>query len=331
MTYESQGILTEGWTFDIEQETGSGETQPSKRPRKKSGAFVNCAECGGEYRLWHRSDKAIYCSPECNYAAKRRITDERAKCLACHALVGMTCTASGKMVGVGCNPISLERKKRGIKHGSYALASKVSHIKRMNHPDYVPPIASDTSAIEYTRACMKSIRQAGIGFDWSRLWYDHQSLKGYHALTKEQKIQRSRRQVNTLEKKVRKQNNHNAWKRAKRKSDPIFAIVESFRARLCKIAQSKDERTKELIGCSPLQLRTHLESKFTRRMTWANYGSYWHVDHILPCASFDHSIASQRKQCWHWTNLQPMEAQANFIKSDKILNPQMSLLLCATH
>lgn len=331
MTYEPQGIFTEGRTFDFREEAGSSQGKPSKRPRKKSGPCKDCAECCKRYQWEHKSSGGLYCSPECNYTAKRRITDERAKCLACHALVGMTCRASGKMVNVKGSVISLERKKRGIEGGSHALAAAVGTMKRMASPDYVPP---DTSAMEYTRACMKSIREARIGFDWSYLWFKHcatrKSLERWHSMTNEEKLAHSRGLVNTPEKKHRRQQRMNRWKADKRKSDPIFRIIESCRVRLCNIIPSKDERTKDLIGCAPSQLRAHLESKFTRRMTWANYGSYWHVDHILPCASFDHSIASQRKQCWHWTNLQPLEARENMRKSSKVIHPQMSLMLCAT-
>lgn len=330
--YGTHGILSERWTFDFREEAGGSKSELGKRTRKKSGKHIPCAECGESFQLWHRSDMAIYCSPGCNYTAKRRITDERAKCLACHAMVGMTCKASCGMVAVEGSVISNERKKRGIQGITYEQASAIAHMKRRAHPNYVRP---DTSAIEYTRACMRDIRDRGKGFDWSYLWFKQcatkKSVERWHGMTNDQKLAHSRSLVDTPEKRWRKQGNHNRWKRKKRKEDPSFAIIESFRARLCKIIPSKEEATKELIGCTPDQLRIHLELSFKKGMSWANYGSYWHVDHILPVASFDHSVASQRRQCWHWTNLQPLEARENMSKSDKILNPQMSLLLCATH
>ena len=82
-----------------------------------------------------------------------------------------------------------------------------------------------------------------------------------------------------------------------------------------------------VIGCTTKELARHLESKFTQGMSWDNYGTYWHVDHILPCASFDHTDDGQVKQCWHWTNLQPLEASRNITKSDSITEPQMSLTM----
>lgn len=82
-----------------------------------------------------------------------------------------------------------------------------------------------------------------------------------------------------------------------------------------------------LIGCTTEQFRAHIESQFKSWMTWDNYGTRWHIDHILPCASFDHTDAAQVRQCWHWTNLRPLCAKKNMQKSDEITEPQMHLLL----
>jgi hypothetical protein len=82
-----------------------------------------------------------------------------------------------------------------------------------------------------------------------------------------------------------------------------------------------------LIGCDTHQLAAHLESKFKRGMTWANYGTHWHVDHIMPCAVFDHTKPEQVRQCWHFSNLAPLEAKKNMAKGANIEAPQLSLLL----
>jgi hypothetical protein len=59
----------------------------------------------------------------------------------------------------------------------------------------------------------------------------------------------------------------------------------------------------DLLGCSIEALKEYLEFKFKRGMRWDNYGD-WHIDHILPCCSFDLSNPEQQRQCFHWTNLQ---------------------------
>lgn len=79
------------------------------------------------------------------------------------------------------------------------------------------------------------------------------------------------------------------------------------------------------IGCNQNDLRIHLERQFTAKMTWKNYGKYWHVDHIIPCAAFDHADEKQIAVCWHFTNLRPLAAKENSAKSGKITLPQMAL------
>lgn len=72
-------------------------------------------------------------------------------------------------------------------------------------------------------------------------------------------------------------------------------------------------QTIKLIGCSIEQLKQHLEKQFKLGMSWFNYGK-WHVDHIKPCASFDLTDIEQQKQCFNYTNLQPLWAEENLVK-----------------
>lgn len=58
----------------------------------------------------------------------------------------------------------------------------------------------------------------------------------------------------------------------------------------------------------------HIEKQFDDKMTWDNYGSYWHIDHIRPKCSFK---GNEFKECWALSNLQPLEAIENFRKSGR--------------
>lgn len=81
----------------------------------------------------------------------------------------------------------------------------------------------------------------------------------------------------------------------------------------------KTRSTRALVGCWAGELKTHIESLWKEGMTWENYGlKGWHIDHIIPLASAD-SVESLERLC-HYTNLQPLWAQDNMLKSDKILN-----------
>lgn len=70
----------------------------------------------------------------------------------------------------------------------------------------------------------------------------------------------------------------------------------------------KPWKTKELIN--------HLERQFTNKMNWDNYGSYWHIDHLIPLSWF-----KTRKQAlrvgWRLKNLRPIPAKENISKSNK--------------
>jgi hypothetical protein len=71
----------------------------------------------------------------------------------------------------------------------------------------------------------------------------------------------------------------------------------------------------ELVGCSVEDLK----KQFRDGMSWENYGRYgWHMDHIKPCASFNLINKEEQKECFHYTNLQPLRAEKNLSKAAKI-------------
>jgi len=77
------------------------------------------------------------------------------------------------------------------------------------------------------------------------------------------------------------------------------------------------------LGCDISFFKSFIESKFTDGMTWENWGrgmngrKEWQIDHIKPLASFDLTDKKQLQEACHYTNLQPLWAIDNFIKSDK--------------
>ena len=102
------------------------------------------------------------------------------------------------------------------------------------------------------------------------------------------------------------------------KTDIQFRLKLAIRNRTKQVlkGKNKSERTLNLLGCSFDELQIYFEQQFTKGMTWENYGQ-WHIDHIRPCANFDLSDSDQQKQCFHYTNLQPLWALDNLLKSNK--------------
>jgi hypothetical protein len=63
------------------------------------------------------------------------------------------------------------------------------------------------------------------------------------------------------------------------------------------------------------ELREHLEKQFDSKMSWDNYGDYWHIDHIIPHSMFKYTSMNDEefKKCWSLSNLRPLEAKQNQI------------------
>lgn len=99
-----------------------------------------------------------------------------------------------------------------------------------------------------------------------------------------------------------------------------FKLRHTLRCKLRKILNGLNKTNSALVylGCSIDFFRGYLEGKFTPAMTWDNYGVIWHIDHILPCSSFDMTKESDREKCFHYTNLQPLLAIDNLVKGDKL-------------
>jgi len=113
----------------------------------------------------------------------------------------------------------------------------------------------------------------------------------------------------------------------KLKTDVNFRIAFYLRNRLREAIKenTKSNHTIELLGCKVEFLRSYLEKKFKKGMTWRNHGNgwngkglqEWNIDHIKPCAKFDLSKPSEQRKCFHYTNLQPLWADENRKKGSK--------------
>jgi hypothetical protein len=109
-------------------------------------------------------------------------------------------------------------------------------------------------------------------------------------------------------------------KKERRNNDTMFNLITRIRARFSIFLKScnitKKNKTFEIIGCSPEFLKEHLEKQFKEGMNWDNRDK-WHIDHIIPLSSAN-TEEEIYKLC-HYTNLQPLWAEDNIKKSNKIL------------
>jgi hypothetical protein len=130
-------------------------------------------------------------------------------------------------------------------------------------------------------------------------------------------------------KEYRKKNQHNLkeyhkfYQSKKKKKDPIFKFKSNVRSLISssfkrgKNEFGKNAKTEQILGCTIEEFRSYIENKFVKDMCFNNYGK-WHLDHIIPI-----SIANTEEEIIrlnHYTNFQPLWAEDNFKKGNKIIN-----------
>jgi hypothetical protein len=108
----------------------------------------------------------------------------------------------------------------------------------------------------------------------------------------------------------------------KKLTNPIFLVSCSVRKRMSEYIKKnnilKKNKTFKVVGLNPIELSHYLETQFTEGMSWNNYGKYgWHIDHIIPLSSAKNE--NELYKLCHYTNLQPLWAEDNLKKSNKLL------------
>lgn len=80
----------------------------------------------------------------------------------------------------------------------------------------------------------------------------------------------------------------------------------------------KSAATETLLGCTFPQLVAHLKGLLAPGMKWEDVMSgRVHIDHIIPCCKFTLSNPEEQRQCFHYSNLQPLWATDNLRKAKK--------------
>lgn len=107
---------------------------------------------------------------------------------------------------------------------------------------------------------------------------------------------------------------HNKWYKAKRHTDPRYAISFRFRAAIRRVlnGEKSGRKWEALVGYKLADLMQHLERQFLKGMTWENRGE-WEIDHITPLASFNFDSAEHPdfRAAWALSNLRPIWADDN--------------------
>ena len=147
-------------------------------------------------------------------------------------------------------------------------------------------------------------------------------LKEWYLENKEKRKERYKEnsRMNYYKDKKKKMARVMAYQKIKNKTDINWILRKRLRCRLQKALKGiiKSKRTMELLGVPHLDfLKAWLQSQFKEGMTWENR-HLWHIDHIIPCSSFDLTKPEEQAKCFHYTNLQPLWASENLSKGNRI-------------
>ena len=95
-----------------------------------------------------------------------------------------------------------------------------------------------------------------------------------------------------------------------------FNIRTLIRSSISSTGYKKNTKTEQILGCSFVEFKEYLESKFEHWMNWENRGLYngelnygWDIDHIVPLASA--KTEEDIIKLNHYSNLQPLCSKIN--------------------
>lgn len=188
----------------------------------------------------------------------------------------------------------------------------------------------------YRRTCKKCCNKISIELNRSKgvkpkkkAIKDPAILKEKRRISNKKYREKNKEKIKQMKKEWRERNKDKVkgYRKNTREKDPLFRVKRSVRRAINKHVKkrgyTKKAKSFKILGCPFDVFKQHIERQFQKGMTWDNYGD-WHLDHIIPMASA--TTEEEVLKLNHYTNFQPLWAEDNLKKSDKIIEPiQMKL------
>lgn len=218
-------------------------------------------------------------------------------------------------------------KKNSSKRNLYCNNWKKNHkeiVKVMKHKSYVKNRLKAIATVKKYQEKNKE-RLVALKKISSKIYREknkekiNRKVKEWYENNKERVLKKSKEWA--LKNKERKNYTSNIYVKKRRLNDINFRISCNMGSDIWHALKDKkySKKWQILVGFSTKQLMVHLEKQFDDKMSWENYGSYWHIDHIKPKSLFKYSSPEDEefKKCWALENLQPLEKIANIKKGNR--------------
>ena len=192
--------------------------------------------------------------------------------------------------------------------------------KQKKNKDGLKSVCKDCTkeyAREYYKSNIESLKQCKKEYYQANREQRKEQRKEYYKANKQQikeYYQANKEKIN---------NKTAEYNKIKRLKNPLFKMTHNLRSRTYQAFKTKgynkNTKTQEMLGVNWLVCKAHIERQFTKGMSWDNSGD-WHIDHIIPLASAN--TEEELKKLCHYSNLQPLWAVDNLIKSNVINGQQ---------
>jgi len=209
------------------------------------------------------------------------------------------------------NPIY--RKQFLAKKRAYAKAQRANQPEKLRYISRKSYRNNRKSCLSRAKKYKQQYRKTTHGRKLLKQWQKNYYLRNRDKILKRQKTYyRNKAFVDKRNKYIRK----------KYKTDVNYYLKRTISSRI-RIAikyysvGKKYKTTEQILGCSVEKARSHIEKQFLNGMSWKNR-HLWHIDHKIPCASFDLTKKSEQKKCFHFSNLQPLWAKDNLRKGHRL-------------
>lgn len=106
-------------------------------------------------------------------------------------------------------------------------------------------------------------------------------------------------------------------------NDEDFRKKKSNRGNINNIINNNKNDYSKYLACDADFFRKWIQYCFDENMNFDNYGTEWHVDHVIPLKKFDVTKNDDFVLCFNWRNTGPMNSKENMNKKAKLRNEQI--------
>jgi len=114
------------------------------------------------------------------------------------------------------------------------------------------------------------------------------------------------------------QNRQTKNNKERRTNDIKYKLTINLRNRIKKFFKGEEISSSKYIECSIENFKSWISYQFEYDMSFENYGTLWHLDHVIPCSLFNFNNEIEKYYCFNWSNYRPLYKEKNLSRQNKL-------------